>query len=352
MVRSIQQLESLREAWDALAAPFQSPLLDHDWFTSSAAAFHRDQDLRILATWDGGTLTGVAPLVRERGRLVVLGGSHLHEPTDWLFSSDQALDELVELALEMGEPMILQRMPVDSSASIALSRLSRRRALSVVRPSADSLAVNTRGRWDSYYAGLSSRITSNLRRLRRKAEKMLGPMTVVQHQPMPSEVDAQLETVMAVEGSGWKGRRGSSLGARPDLRDFFRRYCHLAAAKNRLRVSTLRFGEHVAAVELSVEAYRRMWQLKIGYQESLAPFYPGLHLTEMSIRSSFERGLDAYEFLGSAAAWEERWRPETRGHRLVAVYPVTAPGLVGACQDVAGALWRRLRGPGAAVPEA
>ena len=349
MVRSIQQLESLREAWDALSAPFQSPLLDHDWFASSAAAFHRDEDLRILATWDGRTLTGVAPLVRERGRLVVLGGSYLHEPTDWLFSSDQALDELVELALQVGEPIILQRMPVNSSASSALSRLSRRRALSVVRPSADSLAVNTRGMWDSYCAGLSSRLTKDLRRLRRKAVKVLGRMTLVQHQPTPSDVDAQLEIVMAVEGSGWKGRRGSSLGARPDLRNFFRRYCHGAAAKRRLRVSTLHFGDHVAAVELSVEAYRRMWQLKIGYQESLAPYYPGLHLTEMSIRSSFERGLDAYEFLGSAAAWEERWQPDTRRHRLVAVYPLTAPGLAGACQDVAGALWRRFRGPGAAA---
>jgi hypothetical protein len=55
-------------------------------------------------------------------------------------------------------------------------------------------------------------------------------------------------------------------------------------------VTTLSFGSNVAAVELSVEAYRRMWQLKIGSNDALAKFYPGLHLTEASIRSAFERG--------------------------------------------------------------
>ena len=165
-----------------------------------------------------------------------------------------------------------------------------------------------------------------------------------QHDPVPGEVDALLELVMQIEGSGWKGRQRSALSARTDLREFFRRYCHRAAAKRQLRVSTLSFGSQLAAVELSVEAYARLWQLKIGYHDGLAAYYPGLHLTEFSIRSAFERGLEAYEFLGSAASWEERWRPETRTFHTIAVYPTTAPGLLGACQDITGALWRRWQG--------
>lgn len=349
MVRSIQQLEAIRDAWDALAAPSGSPLLEHDWFMSCAEAFHPEQDLQVITAWKGDTLSGVAPLVREGGRLVILGGSRLHEPSDWLFSCGEALSDLVDRAIDVGHPLILQRMRADSAAVRELSRLPRMRALTAVRPSADSLAVITQGTWDAYHAGLSSRITTNLRRLRRKAEKALGPMTVAQSSPTPADVDAHLETVVAVEGSGWKGRRGSSLAGRADLRDFFRRYCRRAAAKGRLRVSTLSIGAHVAAVELSVEACRRVWQLKIGYQESLATYYPGLQLTEASIRSAFERKLDAYEFLGSAAEWEERWRPETRRYRLVAVYPVTAIGLVGACRDVAGTVWRRMHGAGPAT---
>jgi len=238
--------------------------------------------------------------------------------------------------------MILQRLPVGSDVARFVAALPWRRALSTVRHSVDSLAVNTRGRWEPYYAGLSSRITSNLPRLRRKAEKSLGPMTVVQSSPGPGDVAAYLEQVVAIEGSGWKGRRGSSLGTRPDLRDFFLRYCKRAAAKARLRITTLAFGAQVAAIELGVEAYGRMWQLKIGYEDALARYYPGLHLTEWSIRSAFERGLDAYEFLGGAAAWEQQWQPEVRRHQLVAVYPVTPQGLIGACHDVVGFVRDRL----------
>lgn len=338
----VRPLDSLSEAWDALAAGSRSPLLDHDWFMSCAEAFHREGDLRVVTTWRGNTLTGVAPLVCEGGRLTILGSSRLYEPADWLYSSREALPELVDRVLALRQPIVLHRIPADSLVARAFASLSAWRAVSAVHASADTLAVNTRGSWEAYYAGLSSRITSNLRRLRRKAEKAMGPMTVVQAIPTPAEVDAHLETVVAIEGSGWKGRRGSSLGARADLRDFFRRYCWRASEKGRLRVSTLSFGTRTAAVELSVEAYRRLWQLKIGYQESVAQYYPGLHLTEASIRSAFAQGLESYEFLGSAAEWEERWRPEARRYRAIAVYPVTVTGLMGACGDVAGALWRRV----------
>jgi len=347
MVRSIQQLKALGDEWDALSARFRSPLLDHDWFVSCAEAFHRDEDLRILTTRDGSSLSGAAPLVHERTsagrRLMLLGVSRLYEPCGWLFSSEGALSELVDRTLALGQPMILQRIPGESAICAALTALPRYRAVTVVRWTAASLAVATRGSWDAYYTSLPSKQAANLRRVRKKAEKALGPVTVEQFNPRASEVDELLELVIAVEGSGWKGRRGSAIGSRADLREFFRRYCHRAAQKGRLRVSRLSFGSHVAAVELSVEAYARMWTLKIGYHDQLAPFCPGLQLTESSIRSTFERGLDAYEFLGSAAAWQEYWRPEVRRYETLAVYPVTAPGLIGACRDVAGALWRRAR---------
>ena len=192
-----------------------------------------------------------------------------------------------------------------------------------------------------YYAGLSSQITSNLRRLRRKAEKAFGLAAIVRRVPNPSEVDALLEQFIAVEGSGWKGRSGSALSKRADLSDFFRRYGRRAAAQGRLRVATLSFGGQTAAVELSVEAYQRMWQLKIGYSDALSQYYPGLQLTEASIRDTFQQGLEAYEFLGSAAAWEERWQPDVRHYRMLAVYPLNPIGVFTGCRDLAGMMWRR-----------
>jgi CelD/BcsL family acetyltransferase involved in cellulose biosynthesis len=88
-------------------------------------------------------------------------------------------------------------------------------------------------------------------------------------------------------------------------------------------------------------ALGRMWVLKIGFDEAFARCSPGFHLTCEALRHACDRGVRAYEFLGSAEPWEMRWRPEPRAYKLIVVYPVTARGLVGAVRDAAGVMWRR-----------
>ncbi len=345
MIRSIPQLESLRDEWDALAAPRRSPLLEHDWFLSCAEAFHVNHGLSIVTVRDRDRLVGVAPLVEETmpagRRLTLLGASTLYEPCDWLHETAEVAAVLADQVLTIGAPLVLQRLPEGSATVLAMRT---RRCLTVVRDTAPSLGVCTQGSWASYLHGLSGQIRSNLKRVRRKAEAALGPMTVDRVHPGTSEVDDLLESFMAIEGSGWKGRRGSDLGSRPDLRAFFRGYARRAAGRGRLQVARLKFGSQLAAAELSVAAYSRMWQLKIGYHDAVSAYYPGLHLTAASIEDAFAQGLESYEFLGSAASWEERWHPEIRQFQTVVAYPLTPAGLIGAGRDLAGALRRRVTG--------
>jgi CelD/BcsL family acetyltransferase involved in cellulose biosynthesis len=160
--------------------------------------------------------------------------------------------------------------------------------------------------------------------------------------PSPDETPALLDTVMAVEATGWKGRRGSSLLAQADLRAFFTTYALASARVGRLRVARLWFGPRVAAVELAVVAHRRWWQLKIGYDDELGELYPGLQLTHETVKCAFDDQLEAYEFLGSAASWERRWNPEERRHELVMFYPRTAAALWGLAIDACAVAARRV----------
>ena len=221
LIRSLEEIRGLRQGWDALAAESCSPLLEYDWFLSCAETFHREADIRVAAAFRSGVLEGVAPLAFEATpfgpRLTLLGASQLHEPGGWVFRSEAVLGALVEEVMKLGYPLMLQRVAGDSALCRIVPQLLRHRALSVVRQTAPSLGVATAGSWDQYYQGLSSRITSNLPRIRRKAERTLGRMEVAESVPTTSEVDGLLETLVAVEGSGWKGRRGSSLSHRADL---------------------------------------------------------------------------------------------------------------------------------------
>lgn len=349
VVTSIARLTALRQEWSGLASAAATPLLDHDWILSAVEAFHDDGGLRIVVVREAsGAPTGIAPLTLATTpsgrRLVLPGASKLLEPGGWLFESRSAVASLVAPALALGTPLLLCRIPEASELTAALHAATRGRATTVTRTTAPSLGVPTIGGWDQYLRSLSSRVTVNLPRLRRKAERVLGPMKIAEIEAQPGEVDALLETLMLVEDSGWKHRAGSSLARRPDLRAFFGAYCRRAAVERRLRVTTLSFGSAIGAVEVSVDAYGRRWQLKIGYHETLAPYYPGLHLTRASLQSAFNRGLRTYEFLGSAETWEQQWRPEVRSYQLVAVYPWNPAGVIGACRDLSGALRRRVYG--------
>ena len=155
MIRSIPQLEALRGEWDGLSARSRSPLLDHDWFQSCAEAFHADGDLRVLTVRRGGGLAGIAPLVMERGRrgtrVMMLGVSTLYEPSDWLADSPDAVSTLVDAALRLSAPMVLQRIPSASAVPAALQAVPRHRALTV-----GTAGGELPGRADEFVVGSST----------------------------------------------------------------------------------------------------------------------------------------------------------------------------------------------------
>jgi CelD/BcsL family acetyltransferase involved in cellulose biosynthesis len=343
-IRSTRRFEEIGAEWDALASRSGQPTVAHDWLCCAARAFHQPDDLEVVTVRSGGRLVAAAPLARVGGpggeRLEIIGMSGLHEPGSLLFADDDALAELVAALSRIGRPIHLHRLPADSPASRLLAAVTARRAVTLMKATRPSLFVPTAGRrWEEYAATLSSHVTVNLRRLRRKAAEREGEVTAELLTPEPAEVPALFDVILEVEASGWKGRRGSSLRDQARLQAFFRDYACASAQAGRLRVAVLRMGGRAAAVELSVERHGRMWQLKIGFADGLGKYYPGLLLLQDTLRSAFERGLDGYEFLGSAEDWERRWRPESRPYHMVVLYPVNLRGFVGFTADI----WSRVR---------
>ncbi len=347
VIGSLQAFEALGPEWDALAGRFGRALLRHDWFLSCAEALHDERDLHVVTVRAGGRLVAAAPLVLVRQgwvpRLQLLGASVLHEPSGVLYEHEAALGALGDALAALGRPLVLQRLDAGGPVPAVLRRALGRFGVTVARATEPAAGVPIRGTWADYERALSSQITGNLRRQRARASK-LGPVTMEVRSPGVADVDALLEIVVAVEGSGWKGRNGSALRCRPALRDFFTRYARRAARAGRLRVALLRIGERVAAVELAVEDFERWWQLKIGYADELRPYYPGLQLTGDIVRRAFEHRLASYEFLGSVAEWEARWQPEPRPFELCVAYPATFRGGAALADDACGVAFRGLRG--------
>lgn len=329
VIQSIFELESLRDEWNVLADQAGKALLRHEWFACCAQALSAEDDLSVVVVRRDGQLAAVAPLVSGAvsggRRLELLGMSLLHEPSGFLFADDDALEALMGAVVGLGAPLMLQRLDDCSPVPALLRRAVPWPGIVVTRPTVPSLSVPVTMTWSDYHSGLSSRITGNLRRIKGRSASM-GKTTISILSPGEADVDSILEEVMSVEGSGWKGTMGSAMAHKAPLRTFFNAYSRRAASEGILRVALLRFGARIAAVELAVEAYGRWWQLKIGYLDELSRYYPGLQLTEATIRYAFDRSLDSYEFLGSAASWEENWRPVRRHYCATIAYPRSFAG--------------------------
>jgi CelD/BcsL family acetyltransferase involved in cellulose biosynthesis len=349
IVRSIQQLESIADEWNGLADGTGHALLRHEWFLSAAHTLHDTDALTIVAVLNtAGRLAAVAPLVTriERGmpRLELLGSAALHEPTGFLCPDPDSRVRLLESIFELRRPMLLQRVTIGSLPAVPSGQSTGRHGLVISRPGATCLGIEFGSDWEApgFFDTLPGKLRYDIRRARARADAA-GLVTFDVLAPTPPEVDLLFAEFMRVEASGWKGRQGSALAANPRLRAFFRFYCERTAEMGSLRLFRLRIQERVVAVQMAVEVYKRLWILKIAYDEAMAHCSPGLLLTADTIRHALDRGLDGYEFLGSVEPWEERWKPQRRDHRFVLFYPWTVAGCVGVSVDLVGAGWRHVR---------
>jgi CelD/BcsL family acetyltransferase involved in cellulose biosynthesis len=75
VLQTLEELDSLRAAWDALAAS-RSPLERFAWMRACAESFGTNRRLRIFVLERNGRVRAIAPLVMGRGgRRELLGVS-------------------------------------------------------------------------------------------------------------------------------------------------------------------------------------------------------------------------------------------------------------------------------------
>jgi hypothetical protein len=295
-----------------------------------AAAFA--EELSIVLLEEDGEIVAVAPLTGRTGALELLGARDLFEPGDFLYRDEAALEELAARLARLKRALVLHRTWANGPAEAAVRRAFRGRGIVLRRDAGETPVLDFADA--PVEARFNARRRGDIRRARRRADD-LGAVSTEILSPKPGEVAALLEEVVAIEAAGWKGVHGTALAQDPERRRFFEEYAALAAAEGTLRVARLRIGDETAAVQLAVEHRRRLWLLKIGYDERFARCSPGTLLMLEAVRWASEKGLEAIELLGSSEEWTRFWTED--GRPCVALYAYPA-GIGGAKSLVGGAL--------------
>ncbi len=343
-------LDRLADAWQTLGEKSGGPIEQYEWTESCVDAYLSAGDPFVVTVSRGEELGAVTPLaiksVNGVRRAVMLGVDECHEPMDLLAADSSALAELIESLAGQSLPLIFGRLPADSPSVEALrNRLGEGRlVLTRPKPSCPYIALDST--WTEPEQHTSSRRRSDLRRSRRRAEK-LGEVTTEILSPSPDEVDALLDEAFDIESRSWKGETGSAMAFMPEDAAFCRSHARAASRAGMLRLCFLRIGDRHVAMQVAMVKGGGFYLLKIGYDAEFARCSPGILLLRESIAHAAESGLNTFEFLGLSESWIQVWTQRERPCVSLHVYPYTLRGGAALLADMAaklgGDLARRVR---------
>lgn len=330
-VRDLEGFARLAGAWDALAesvAPGQ-PFHRHAFVRIWLEEFAPRAQLRVLLIeTDEGRLEAALPLVLQRTWLCGLPMRELRSasnPHSCRFDL-LARDPVRAAALLMGhleqqrdwDGLRLLDVP-DGGAGEALWQEAFRRGLPVGRwESLRSPHFTLPAEPEQLHARLETKFKANLRRRRRKLAQK-GALQLERHEG-GAELMARLEEGFALEGSGWKGRRGSAIAQDPATRGFYVSLARHAAREGSLALYFLRVDGRAVAFHFALERGGTYFLLKPGYDETLGDCSPGQLLMEDVLGDLIARGIREFDFLGPDMTWKRDWADRARVHTWLSLF--------------------------------
>jgi CelD/BcsL family acetyltransferase involved in cellulose biosynthesis len=282
------------DAWRALSARAIEPNGYYlpDWELAVNASAPGRMGASILCAWSDTPaalgLIGLLPVVSlwRAGKipLPALVSAHpygtLCTPLIDRDRLEDATAGLLEQARRAGaHALLLREVSLDGPIMKAIGNILLRDGLRphVLQSHQRACLDATRDAEELLREALGAKKLKELRRLRhRLAEHGAVSFEVGRSQ---SEVAAALETFLALEASGWKGRRGTALDQNEGDAIFIRRATAALAETGQCEIVSLRAGATAVAAGIVLRHQDRAFFFKIGVDERFAKFSPGVQLT-------------------------------------------------------------------------
>ena len=322
----------LSEQWEALAersnaSPFSYP----GWFSAWCRAFGVG-DTHLVTLRRSGDLVGLAPLRKRGACLASLANAHtpLYE---WVGDEVNVAEEITQVLLsERPRRISVAMLDPSDPGSQAIIRTAAAEGYRIERRIVTAApVVKVGGEWKSYEAGLRTKLLSELRRRQRRLQER-GNLSLEVYDGTEN-LEGLLREGFRVEGSGWKGERGTSINSRVATRSFYTDVARWASEKGWLRLAFLRLDAAALAFDYSLERNGIHYLIKTGYEQGFRKFAPGMVMRHMMLERAFQHRLAAYDFLGEDYAWKREWSAAQQERMNVELF---APSLRGRMDHLRG----------------
>jgi hypothetical protein len=242
--------------------------------------------VRIVCVWslaqESPQLVGVLPIVPPRLPILGCGRGWLHEYAvlgipilDRGFAGDvlEAMAGAIVRAYPTLAALLLPQVPETGPTFALLQAFAARHHRKLTLFDQHRRAILQR----PHREPLSSHAAGELRRQRRRLGEMGG--LIYRRREDASEVASAMEEFLALEASGWKGRRKSALASAPTTAAFARDMVRRMGRAGKLSIDSLELSGNPIAMGMVLRSGDRAFFWKTAFDETHAGRSPGVLFT-------------------------------------------------------------------------
>jgi CelD/BcsL family acetyltransferase involved in cellulose biosynthesis len=316
MLESVEELESFRQQWDALAVASASPTAAPGWLIPWwRHAAPEGTQLRTIVVLEGSELVGIAPHFAnsgKRGRVDyrLLGSpiSQRHSPLSKPGLEEQVAELVAgELANASPRPDVIALEAI--SATSQWPRLLATKYPGTIRPAVyerlvQDAPVITLGEasYDDWMAGKSSNFRQQMRRMRRQLIDQGGRVRLAE---AGSKLDEDIDSMVRLHHSRFTDK-GVTSDVTPGVVRMIRECAQELLPSGRFRLWMVELEDQPIGAGVFLEAGGEVTYWKGGLDDAHGRYKPAMQAILAAVEDGFERGDKRIDLGGGATDYKLR----------------------------------------------
>lgn len=337
-----QEASNYKTDWDRLLSVFEypTPFLTYDWLCLWWKNFGQDRELCLLVAEDDSGLQALAPFMISSGSRSTLDGKeilslgfprHIVEfqdnfnscRMDWLTSPsrrEEAVAAIFQYLNDLEWDILYLTPLAEDSPNLApvLAWAIRMGHKVCLQPSWFSPHLIIEEGWENYFNSRSGNFRSFIKRKTKKLSQQgdLRFETFTQVE----EVNELQKRLFSVADKGWAAKQETAISSTPASRSFYEGLTKLANQKGWLYCNTLSLNGVPIAFEYNLQYNQKIYNLKLGFDEKLSDYSPGIILKSYVLQEVFTRGFREYDFSGEDERYKMQFANRMRRHLRVFIF--------------------------------
>jgi len=329
--QTLEALESVRSAWEALLGDYPSATTfsTWEWLAPWWRAFAKQQELLAIGFWRQQELVGLAAMsvTKERGKggvplrvLRLMGdgsgdSDNLDIPVRPEFAQgiSQELMEYLENNRRLWDVCQFNTLPSASCVVPHLVSLAEKRSWRVYQSERVASVIALPNTWEEYLQQLSSEDQKNLSRYARRMEKRYK--TRIYRITQENELNPCLEALFRLHQERWEADGQTGSFGSVDRRDFYYDLSRALLSRGWLELWALELDGAIAAAQFAFRYRDAVYQLQEGNDPQRSSDRVGFILRGEVMKQLIAEGVRVYDFLGGQPGYKARWGAKIAHYR-------------------------------------